>query len=76
MLVAFDNACAKTGLRLNLTKTMLMWNGLLLYASLTPNRMDISECFSYVYLSREANMMKNLARVEREEERDLGSVKK
>uniref|UniRef100_A0A0K0CZU8 Reverse transcriptase domain-containing protein n=1 Tax=Angiostrongylus cantonensis TaxID=6313 RepID=A0A0K0CZU8_ANGCA len=47
MLADFDEACAKIGLRLNLTKTMFMRN--------------ISECSRCVYLGRETNMFCDLA---------------
>uniref|UniRef100_A0A7I4Z1F2 Reverse transcriptase domain-containing protein n=1 Tax=Haemonchus contortus TaxID=6289 RepID=A0A7I4Z1F2_HAECO len=61
MLAEFDNACGKIGLRLNLTKTMFTKNGLVPDAPVTLNGKDISECSSYVYLGREANMMNDLA---------------
>uniref|UniRef100_A0A7I4YLS4 Reverse transcriptase domain-containing protein n=1 Tax=Haemonchus contortus TaxID=6289 RepID=A0A7I4YLS4_HAECO len=53
MLAEFDNACGKIGLRLNLTKTMFMKNGLIPDAPFTLNGKNISECSSYVYLGRE-----------------------
>ncbi|XGW31682.1 hypothetical protein V3C99_010107 [Haemonchus contortus] len=56
MLAEFDNACGKIGLRLNLTKTMFMKNGLVPDAPFTLNGKNISECSSYVYLGREVNM--------------------
>uniref|UniRef100_A0A0K0CZI2 Recep_L_domain domain-containing protein n=1 Tax=Angiostrongylus cantonensis TaxID=6313 RepID=A0A0K0CZI2_ANGCA len=56
MLVDFDKARGKIGLRLNLMK-----NGLVSYAPFTLNGTNISECFSYVYLGREINMMNGLA---------------
>uniref|UniRef100_A0A7I4Z2I0 Reverse transcriptase domain-containing protein n=1 Tax=Haemonchus contortus TaxID=6289 RepID=A0A7I4Z2I0_HAECO len=61
MLAEFDNACGKIGLRLNLTKTMFMKNGLVPDAPFILNGTNISECSSYVYLSREVNMMNDLA---------------
>uniref|UniRef100_A0A7I5E504 Reverse transcriptase domain-containing protein n=1 Tax=Haemonchus contortus TaxID=6289 RepID=A0A7I5E504_HAECO len=61
MLAEFDNACGKIGLRLNLTKAMFMKNGLVPDAPFTLNGKNISECFSYVYLGREVNMMNGLA---------------
>ncbi|XGW32200.1 hypothetical protein V3C99_010408 [Haemonchus contortus] len=61
MLAQFDNACGKIGLRLNLTKTMFMKNGLVPDAPFTLNGKNISECSSYVYLDREVNMMNDLA---------------
>ncbi|XGW07564.1 hypothetical protein V3C99_010603 [Haemonchus contortus] len=61
MLAEFDNACGKIGLRLNLTKTMFMKNGLVPDAPSTLNGKNISECSSYVYLGREVNMMNDLA---------------
>nr|CDJ94198.1 uncharacterized protein LOC100892795 [Haemonchus contortus] len=61
MLAEFDNACGKIGLRLNLTKTMFMKNGLVPDAPFTLNGKNISECSSYVYLGREVNMMNDLA---------------
>ncbi|VDM56565.1 unnamed protein product [Angiostrongylus costaricensis] len=48
MLRDFDKACGKIGLRLNLTKTMFMKNGLVPYAPFTPSETNIAEC--YVYL--------------------------
>ncbi|XGW02456.1 hypothetical protein V3C99_014469 [Haemonchus contortus] len=53
MLAEFDSACGKIGLRLNLTKTMFMKNGLVPDAPFTLNGTNISECSSYVYLGRE-----------------------
>ncbi|VDM64691.1 unnamed protein product [Angiostrongylus costaricensis] len=38
MLAAFDKACGKSGLRLNLTKTTFMGKVLVSYASFTLNR--------------------------------------
>ncbi|VDM55273.1 unnamed protein product [Angiostrongylus costaricensis] len=61
ILKDFDKECGKIGLRLNLTKTMFMVNGLVSYAPLTLNGTNISECSSYVYLVREINMMNDLA---------------
>uniref|UniRef100_A0A7I4Z6H2 Reverse transcriptase domain-containing protein n=1 Tax=Haemonchus contortus TaxID=6289 RepID=A0A7I4Z6H2_HAECO len=61
MLAEFDSACGKIGLRLNLTKTMFMRNGLVPDAPFTLNGTNISECSSYVYLGREVNMMNDLA---------------
>ncbi|XGW33842.1 hypothetical protein V3C99_017926 [Haemonchus contortus] len=58
MLAEFNSACGKVGLRLNLTKTMFMKNGLVPVAHVTLNGTNIS---SYVYLGREINMMNNLA---------------
>ncbi|VDM60171.1 unnamed protein product [Angiostrongylus costaricensis] len=57
----FDKACGKIGLRLNLTETMLMKNGLVSHAPFTLNGTNISECSNYVYLGREINMMNDLA---------------
>nr|CDJ85356.1 RNA-directed DNA polymerase (reverse transcriptase) domain containing protein [Haemonchus contortus] len=61
MLAEFNSACGKIGLRLNLTKTIFMKNGLVLDAPFTLNGMNISECSSCVYLGREVNMMNDLA---------------
>ncbi|KAE9420531.1 hypothetical protein Angca_003049, partial [Angiostrongylus cantonensis] len=61
ILVDFDKACGMTGLRLNLTKTMFMKNGLVSFAPFTLNGTNISECSSYVYLGREINMVNDLA---------------
>uniref|UniRef100_A0A0K0D7N8 Reverse transcriptase domain-containing protein n=1 Tax=Angiostrongylus cantonensis TaxID=6313 RepID=A0A0K0D7N8_ANGCA len=61
MLADFDKACGKIGLRLNLTKTILVKDGLVLLAPSTLNGMNISECSSYVYLGREINMINGLA---------------
>ncbi|KAE9421319.1 hypothetical protein Angca_006522, partial [Angiostrongylus cantonensis] len=57
----FDKACGKIGLRLNLKKTIFMMNRLVSFALLTLNGTNISECFSYVCLVREINMMNDLA---------------
>ncbi|EYC07942.1 hypothetical protein Y032_0068g215 [Ancylostoma ceylanicum] len=61
MLTDFDDACGKIGLRLNLTKTTFMRNGWVPDAPFSLNGTNISECSSYVYLGREANMMNDLA---------------
>ncbi|KAE9413357.1 hypothetical protein Angca_006214, partial [Angiostrongylus cantonensis] len=61
MLADFDKACGKIGLRLNLTKTMLMKNGLVSFAPFTLNETNISECSSFVYLGRKINLMNDLA---------------
>ncbi|VDM54660.1 unnamed protein product [Angiostrongylus costaricensis] len=63
MLASFDRACGKIGLRLKLIKTMFMRNGLVSYAPFTLNGTNISECSSYIYLSREINMMNDLVPV-------------
>uniref|UniRef100_A0A158P798 Reverse transcriptase domain-containing protein n=1 Tax=Angiostrongylus cantonensis TaxID=6313 RepID=A0A158P798_ANGCA len=47
MLADFGKACGKIGVRLNLRKTMFIKNGLVLFAPLTLNGTNISECFSY-----------------------------
>ncbi|KAE9414062.1 hypothetical protein Angca_006728, partial [Angiostrongylus cantonensis] len=60
MLADFDKACGKTGLRLNLTKTMFMRNGLVSYAPFTLKGTNISDCSSCIYLVREINMMNDL----------------
>uniref|UniRef100_A0A0K0D7B3 Reverse transcriptase domain-containing protein n=1 Tax=Angiostrongylus cantonensis TaxID=6313 RepID=A0A0K0D7B3_ANGCA len=52
MLGGFDEACGKIGLRLNLTRTMFMKNGLISFAPFTLNGTNISECSSYVYLGK------------------------
>uniref|UniRef100_A0A0K0CXR4 Reverse transcriptase domain-containing protein n=1 Tax=Angiostrongylus cantonensis TaxID=6313 RepID=A0A0K0CXR4_ANGCA len=61
LLVDFDKACGKIGLRLNLKKTMFMKNGLVSFAPFMLNGTNISECSCYVYLGREINMMNDLA---------------
>ncbi|KAE9414046.1 hypothetical protein Angca_002617, partial [Angiostrongylus cantonensis] len=61
MLADFDKACGKIGLRLELTRTMFMKNGLASHAPFTLNGMNISEYSSYVYLGREISMMNDLA---------------
>ncbi|VDM63950.1 unnamed protein product [Angiostrongylus costaricensis] len=60
MLTDFDKACGKMGLRLNLTKTMFMKNGLVSYAPFTLNGTNISVCSSYIYLGWEMNMLNDL----------------
>ncbi|VDM63653.1 unnamed protein product [Angiostrongylus costaricensis] len=61
MLADFDKAYGKIDLRLNLTRTMFIKNGLVLDTPLTPNGTNISECFSYIYLCQEINMLNDLA---------------
>ncbi|VDM56243.1 unnamed protein product [Angiostrongylus costaricensis] len=61
MLADFDKACGKIGLRLNLTETMYVKNGLVSYAPFALNGTNISECSSYIYLGREINIMNDLA---------------
>ncbi|VDM62437.1 unnamed protein product [Angiostrongylus costaricensis] len=74
MLADFDKACGKIGLRLNLTKTMLVMNGLQSCAQFTLNGTNISECLSYVHLGREINMMDDLAaEMSRREQADWGA---
>ncbi|KAK6741686.1 hypothetical protein RB195_009513 [Necator americanus] len=60
MLAEFDETCKKFGLRLSLDKTMFVRNGCVSDASFTLNGTNISECSSYVYLSREINMMNDV----------------
>ncbi|KAE9413851.1 hypothetical protein Angca_005325, partial [Angiostrongylus cantonensis] len=50
IIVDFDRACGKIGLRLNLKKTMFMKNGLVYFPAFTLHGTNISECSSYVYL--------------------------
>uniref|UniRef100_A0A0K0DA09 Reverse transcriptase domain-containing protein n=1 Tax=Angiostrongylus cantonensis TaxID=6313 RepID=A0A0K0DA09_ANGCA len=61
MLDNVDEACGMIGLRLILTKTMFMRNGLVSYEPFTLNGTNISEYFSYVYLGRKINVMNDLA---------------
>ncbi|XGW15604.1 hypothetical protein V3C99_001229 [Haemonchus contortus] len=61
MLAKFDNASGKLGLPLNLTKTMLMRNELIADALSTLNGTSTNECFSYLYIEPEVNMMNDLA---------------
>ncbi|XGW32194.1 hypothetical protein V3C99_010402 [Haemonchus contortus] len=61
MLAEFDSASGKIGLRLYLTKTIFMENGLVPDAPFTLNGMNIPECSSCVYLGQEVNMMNDLA---------------
>uniref|UniRef100_A0A0K0CUR9 Reverse transcriptase domain-containing protein n=1 Tax=Angiostrongylus cantonensis TaxID=6313 RepID=A0A0K0CUR9_ANGCA len=61
VLAVFDKACGKTGLRVNLTETMLMKNELVSFAPFTLNGMNFSECSTYVYLGREIDMMNDVA---------------
>ncbi|EPB68098.1 zinc finger, C3HC4 type [Ancylostoma ceylanicum] len=51
MLADFDDACAKIGLQLDLTKTMFTRNGWVPDAPFSLNGTNISECSSYVYLA-------------------------
>ncbi|VDM60340.1 unnamed protein product [Angiostrongylus costaricensis] len=55
MFAGFDKVCGKVGLRLNLTKTMFMRNGFVLYVPFTLNGANISEYF------REINLMNDSA---------------
>uniref|UniRef100_A0A7I5ECK5 Reverse transcriptase domain-containing protein n=1 Tax=Haemonchus contortus TaxID=6289 RepID=A0A7I5ECK5_HAECO len=61
MLCEFDNAYGKIGLRLDLTNTMFMKNGLVPDAPFTLNGTNISECSRYVYLGRAVKMVNDLA---------------
>nr|CDJ81426.1 reverse transcriptase [Haemonchus contortus] len=61
MLAEFDTACGRIGLRLNLTNTMFMKNGLVPDTPLMLNGKNSFECYSYVYLGREVNMINDLA---------------
>ncbi|VDM56931.1 unnamed protein product [Angiostrongylus costaricensis] len=61
MLDDFDKACGRIGLRLNLTKTMFMKNGLVSHVPFTLNGTNISECSSYIYVGREINTINDLA---------------
>ncbi|KAE9415663.1 hypothetical protein Angca_005240, partial [Angiostrongylus cantonensis] len=61
MLADFDKACGRIGIRLNLTKTMFMKNGLVSFALFTLNGTNVSECSNYVYLGWEINVMNDLA---------------
>ncbi|VDM60693.1 unnamed protein product [Angiostrongylus costaricensis] len=61
MLDDFDKACGKIGLRLSLTKTMFMKNGLVSYDPFTLNGTSIFSCSSYVYLGQEIKMINGLA---------------
>uniref|UniRef100_A0A0K0DC59 Reverse transcriptase domain-containing protein n=1 Tax=Angiostrongylus cantonensis TaxID=6313 RepID=A0A0K0DC59_ANGCA len=61
ILADFDKGCAKIGLRLNLTKTIFIKNGLVSFAPFTLNGTKIFECSSYVCLGLEINMMNDLA---------------
>ncbi|KAE9419853.1 hypothetical protein Angca_004259, partial [Angiostrongylus cantonensis] len=61
MLGEFDKACGKIGLRLNVTKTLFMKNGLVSYAPFTLNGTNISECSSYFFLGGGINTLKDLA---------------
>ncbi|VDM60335.1 unnamed protein product [Angiostrongylus costaricensis] len=47
MLADFDKACGKIGLRLHLTKTVFMRNGLLSYGPFTLNGTNIPEYSSF-----------------------------
>uniref|UniRef100_A0A0K0CXA6 Reverse transcriptase domain-containing protein n=1 Tax=Angiostrongylus cantonensis TaxID=6313 RepID=A0A0K0CXA6_ANGCA len=57
LLATFDETCGNIGLRLNLTKTVFMWNGLASRAAFTLNGTNTSECSSYVCLGLKINMM-------------------
>ncbi|VDO77518.1 unnamed protein product [Heligmosomoides polygyrus] len=68
------NYSGNVGLQLNLTKTMFMRNGQVSDAPFSLNGTSTSECSSYVYLGREANMANDLApELERGDER-LGKL--
>uniref|UniRef100_A0A0K0D1C3 Reverse transcriptase domain-containing protein n=1 Tax=Angiostrongylus cantonensis TaxID=6313 RepID=A0A0K0D1C3_ANGCA len=61
MLADFDKAYGRNGLRVNLTKTMFVKNGLVCYAPFRLKGTNAFECSSYVYLGRKINMMNDLA---------------
>ncbi|VDM64658.1 unnamed protein product [Angiostrongylus costaricensis] len=61
MLDDFNKAFGKIALRLNLTETMFIRNGLVSYPTFTLNGTNISERSSYVYLGRDINMINDLA---------------
>ncbi|KAE9414979.1 hypothetical protein Angca_003702, partial [Angiostrongylus cantonensis] len=61
MLEDLNKACGKTGLRLNLKKTMFMKNGLVSFAPFTLNGTNLSECSSYVYLGLEISVNNDFA---------------
>ncbi|VDM64728.1 unnamed protein product [Angiostrongylus costaricensis] len=73
MLAYFDKACGKISLRLNLTKTMFIRNGLVSYALFMLNGTNISECSSYVFLGREIYIMKDSFRVKQKKTSGLWS---
>uniref|UniRef100_A0A0K0D3M7 ZnMc domain-containing protein n=1 Tax=Angiostrongylus cantonensis TaxID=6313 RepID=A0A0K0D3M7_ANGCA len=52
ILSDFDKACGKIGIRLNLTETMFMRNGLVSYAPFTFNGTNISECSNYISVGK------------------------
>ncbi|KAK6764456.1 hypothetical protein RB195_024685 [Necator americanus] len=60
VLTEFVETCKKTGLRLDLDKTMLMKNGWVSDGPFTLNGKNISEWSSYVYLGREISVMNDL----------------
>ncbi|XGW02285.1 hypothetical protein V3C99_014378 [Haemonchus contortus] len=60
VLAEFDSTFGKIGLKLILTKTMFMKNGLVPDAPSTPDGSNIFECYSHVHLGRN-NMMNDLA---------------
>ncbi|KAK6741064.1 hypothetical protein RB195_009117 [Necator americanus] len=78
MLTEFDGTCGYIGLQLNLHKTVFKRNLWVSDALFTLNGTNISECTSYVYLSRELNMMNDLTAEPaiREETSGLGSIQK
>uniref|UniRef100_A0A0K0D2Y1 Reverse transcriptase domain-containing protein n=1 Tax=Angiostrongylus cantonensis TaxID=6313 RepID=A0A0K0D2Y1_ANGCA len=61
LLGDFYKACGKIGLRLNLTKTIFMRNGLVSYAPFMLSGKNVSECSSDVYLGLEINLLDDLA---------------
>ncbi|KAK6727233.1 hypothetical protein RB195_005130 [Necator americanus] len=73
MLAEFDETCKKIGLQPNLDKTVFMRNGWVFDAPLTLKGANISECSSYVYLSREINMMNDLQTGQKKKS-GLGSI--
>lgn len=60
MLADFDRVCGNVGLRLNLTLVMSMRNGRVSHAPYSPSVMNNSECSSFLYPRREANMANDL----------------
>ncbi|VDO58736.1 unnamed protein product [Haemonchus placei] len=55
VLAELDNVHGRNGLRLNLTRSMFMKNGLVPDAPLALSGTNISKCFTYVYPGRKVN---------------------
>ncbi|XGW22625.1 hypothetical protein V3C99_005108 [Haemonchus contortus] len=61
MLAELDSPCGKNGSHLSMTEVMFMKSEVVTVTPFTLTGMNISECFSYVYIGREVNVVNDLA---------------